>query len=407
MRASSITAIRTSILTVAALIAALHGSHGAATELGEPAPALSVDLSLAGPEPEQLSWQALRGRAVVIEFWATWCFPCVEEIPHWNELVEEFAEEPILFLSVSDETEEKVRPFLEKRPIAGALALDVDRDMFDAYGVGGIPHTVLVDPEGNVQAVTSPHEVKAEHLRALIAGERPELRAHMSFDDIMKQHVGNSEDHAKPLVQAMVRPASSADGSLLAAGHGLYLATHATPGSVIAYAWDTSASQVVMPDPAEADFRYDFIFTGIEDEEAKKAVMRNVIAEALNIETRRERRERDVLVLRRLPGAELRLSPGNEAVPPGTSFEPGSLHFPNSEMAGAAKAFEGLLSMPVLDETGLSGSFELKVEYDPEDPVATLRAALEAQGLTLEESRRELEMLVLEKVESLLEKAGL
>jgi thiol-disulfide isomerase/thioredoxin len=66
-------------------------------------PEVELSQLLQAPAGTQPVLSALRGKAVVIEFWATWCGPCVTEIPHLNELVEQVKGKPVVFLSVTDE----------------------------------------------------------------------------------------------------------------------------------------------------------------------------------------------------------------------------------------------------------------------------------------------------------------
>lgn len=142
--------------------------------VGEPAPPLTVKQLLQAPEGAKTTWPDLRGKAVVLEFWATWCAPCVEQIPHWNALAERFRDRPIQFVAVGSEDPETVSQFLEKRPMAGWIGLDPDGAVFKAYGVEGVPFTVLVDAKGVVRAITNLQDLTAAELEALLAGQKVE-----------------------------------------------------------------------------------------------------------------------------------------------------------------------------------------------------------------------------------------
>lgn len=86
-------------------------------KVGSPAPPLTLKDVLQAPEHTNGTWEELRGKAVVIEFWATWCGGCVDNIPHINELAEKFASRPLQFISITDEMDvEPVKRFLERHP---------------------------------------------------------------------------------------------------------------------------------------------------------------------------------------------------------------------------------------------------------------------------------------------------
>jgi thiol-disulfide isomerase/thioredoxin len=138
--------------------------------VGEPAPPVAVKQLLQAPEGAKAAWPNLRGKAVVLEFWATWCAPCVEQIPHWNALAERFRDRPIQFLAISSEGPETVAQFLAKRPTAGWIGLDTDGTAFKAYGIEGVPYTVLIDAKGVVRGITSLQDLTAAELDALLAG---------------------------------------------------------------------------------------------------------------------------------------------------------------------------------------------------------------------------------------------
>jgi thiol-disulfide isomerase/thioredoxin len=138
--------------------------------VGMPAPALSLTKVLQAPAGTKASWEALRGKAVVLEFWATWCVPCVAAFPHINELAGKYKDKPIQFIAITTETEQQVTKFLKKKPLATWIGLDTDRSVSKAYDITGIPVTVLVDAQGNLAGFTYPTEVNEKVLDDLLAG---------------------------------------------------------------------------------------------------------------------------------------------------------------------------------------------------------------------------------------------
>jgi thiol-disulfide isomerase/thioredoxin len=141
--------------------------------VGEAAPPLSIEAvqNAEGVEPSSLNWDSLAGRTVVLEFWATWCGPCVAAIPHLNDLADGYAAtDDVVFLSVTAEDEATVRSFLRRREMRSIVGHDLDKDMTRAWGVHGIPRTFLVR-DGRVLASTHPTHLAKEHIETARRGE--------------------------------------------------------------------------------------------------------------------------------------------------------------------------------------------------------------------------------------------
>ena len=97
---------------------------------------------------DPLSLEGLRGKIVVLEFWATWCPPCRTTIPHLAEMYNAYKDKGVALVSLTNEPRETVEPFVEKMdmpyPVGGGSPSG------RAYGVRGIPHAFIVSPAGKV-----------------------------------------------------------------------------------------------------------------------------------------------------------------------------------------------------------------------------------------------------------------
>ena len=91
---------------------------------------------------------------VLIDFWATWCGPCVKSLPGLVEAMASYPEDKVAFVAVNQgETKEQVEKFLTTRGLKMAVALDGDQSVAKKYGVDGIPHTVVIGRDGKVALV--------------------------------------------------------------------------------------------------------------------------------------------------------------------------------------------------------------------------------------------------------------
>jgi thiol-disulfide isomerase/thioredoxin len=134
-----------------------QGDRGAATDgqltgtesplVGQPA--FSFKLDLLDGRPFRLADH--KGRVVVLDFWATWCGPCLQSMPLVDGVVREFADRRVELFAVNmEEQPEQVKATLERHKLKVPVALDRDGVVAAKYAVTAIPQTVIIDGDGKV-----------------------------------------------------------------------------------------------------------------------------------------------------------------------------------------------------------------------------------------------------------------
>jgi len=115
-------------------------------KVGEAAPEISAKewINLKNP----LTLAGLRGKVVVVEFWATWCGPCVECIPDLNQLQRKYSGKNFQLLSFVQEGHQTMDPFLARRQVRYPVGLE--SSSLEDYGITEIPHAFVIDQHGKV-----------------------------------------------------------------------------------------------------------------------------------------------------------------------------------------------------------------------------------------------------------------
>lgn len=113
----------------------------------------------------------LRGRVVLIDFWATWCGPCTTQFPHLNHWHAQYASKGLQIVALSDEEPDLVREYVAAEKLTYPVALDPRERIRAAYLVPGIPTTVVIDKAGVVRYVSvgtvDPAEIETVFTRLL------------------------------------------------------------------------------------------------------------------------------------------------------------------------------------------------------------------------------------------------
>jgi len=108
------------------------------------------NLNLTDLKGKKWDTRDLRGKVIFLNFWATWCGPCKEEMPSMEELYQQFKSKDFIFLTISVDYEKKeiVKEFIGKHRYTFPVLLDPECATLDLFQVKGIPTTFLIDKKG-------------------------------------------------------------------------------------------------------------------------------------------------------------------------------------------------------------------------------------------------------------------
>ena len=127
----------------------------------------TVDFTLTDLTGKTWKRSDLKGKVVLVNFWATWCPPCRKEMPDLEWMSQQFGPKGLVILAISDETDAKVRPFITERGYSYPILLDPGRKVNDAYKIQGIPKSFIYDRRGKLVAQTIDMRTRDQFLKLL------------------------------------------------------------------------------------------------------------------------------------------------------------------------------------------------------------------------------------------------
>ncbi len=407
-------------------------SSGAIPKVGENAPSFTLEELLQAPDGASKTLEELRGKIVVLEFWATWCAPCRGVRPWFNKLEEKFVDKSVVFISVTNEDEKTVRRFIRKNPIHGWIGLDTDGSMFKSYGIEGRPRTVLIDREGKLVGWTIPHTLvnRPEILDELLAGKHPKgissspiTEPPDTIAEFRKDLAGgvSQSQTTKSLCTIVVQPAVNREEPEVhtPSVNTAYTVRHlgVTKIEAIAGIFYVSYSHIVWEATPVTDRRYDIAFEWLaKDKRRGRDVLQQAVTGAFGLSAKSEKRLTDVYLLATIDGETPTLEPAmqgllfdketGKSAPTKALLERlkagEELLISIGSTGSLARSLSSVFTIPVVDDVNVSGyyHFYFPFRFPPPSQEYALEVVQEAlkrkYNLMLKPAKREVEMLVVE-----------
>ena len=342
-----------------------------ALKVGDFPPPLVMGKVVQGPSVGSVTWEKLRGKVVVLEFWNTACSPCVQAIPHLNELVEQFNPKPVVFLSLSDDNPDYLKQFLHRKPIKGWFALDAPFDPTrTAFHVHGIPTTFIIDRLGRIAAITHPAKLEAKYLEEILAGKPsslsvPEPDAGEGPRPVRETAAGSNPPPTEVTVSIRGPFPIPARGAFNSRrwnkAHTAFEAQKACLQDVLADFFGVSRSLVLGANQLPEEL-YDI---SVVAPQGKLPELQACFAEAfrtnLGVSLQLAHRELEVYVMTLRSTNVAGLKPVGK--PGGGGQSAGGFQMKGTTMDSIASFFEMLFGKPVVNETKLSGFWGADIKW--------------------------------------------
>lgn len=128
----------------------------------------NADFELKDVAGKTWSLKSLKGKVVLVNFWATWCPPCRKEMPDLQALSDEFGKQGFVVLGLTDEDSDVVKNFLSHQSYSYPILLDSNRAAAKQFGIEGIPKSYVYDREGKLVAQSIDMRTRAQ-FKAMLA----------------------------------------------------------------------------------------------------------------------------------------------------------------------------------------------------------------------------------------------
>jgi uncharacterized protein (TIGR03435 family) len=374
--------------------------HAQIVKIGDSVPDYTFE-KVVNHSKSTLNLRETKGKILIIEFWGTWCGPCIPALEHLDELQKKFKND-VAVVGISDDTEERLNKFLLKRPVAIPLVSDTFDKKSTFFKIEGVPITYVVDRTNKILAITSPSEITEESLKKLIENKNVDF----------KYNTGKSFSNADPfgvdlktIYSFTIKPAIDTIPGTIFKTHnqGVFNGRrlsfiNVTPKFFIEKIFQkTSYQTLVLADKSKFKFQPENIFSydiivPEDDKDNLYVIAQEEIKRRLNYKVYVEQRNTDVYILKNISEKNI-LKPSQ--LSPNMSFTYGKkprISAEGSELSSLREFLEDQVRTVIIDETGLKGKYDYTIDFQNK---TELLEELKKVGLTLEKANRSVEMLII------------
>ena len=346
-----------------------------------------------------------KGKVIWLEFWATWCSPCVAAMPNLQSLQKAYKGK-LQVITITSEKEVRIKQFIHNRPSNLWFAIDTADAIRAYFPFHTIPHSILIDKNGVVVAITSPENITKQAIADVLAGKKINLPVK---NDLIVEDPFKTFFPADPTVQSrfLVQPEIDGLGSaymnyqrdsvfkdrrLSMLNLSLENAYRIAYGDV-----PYGRTQELTPRAIEEEnklYCIDVIVPKGHEADLKPYTIRQ-LSSNFDLQAAMEKQRKTVYILTiadTAKFAKLKRSTAKEKDFTADHSDFNGQDVKLSDLDAYLEGF-GIVKLPVVDETGDNTSYDIDLKYMPEKK-GDLEDALADLGLQLKKEERDIDILV-------------
>lgn len=341
--------------------------------------------------------KSFKNKFIVLEFWATWCAPCLSAVPHINELQNKFkSNNDLIFVSITDEKAEKVRNTLKNIDFSTIVVSDQTKKTHKTLNVSAIPITVLIDNNGVVKWKGNPEELNEELIEKFINGkisynandEKNNVKYVKSEDDKKNEDLEDAvfkiikDKHTK---YSFTLINTNGNNSMLVNGlvKGKYIASNKKLSEIMAALLDITEQQIIVPEKLKSN-KYSLIYknSDIKSAESGIADIKYNLLKTLDLRENIQNKNIEIYKLKVIDKTKIEISkePKTEIGHSGNSTE---IVCSNTEIKSLINEINNSFKILVKDETNLNGKYDFIIRNKS---IENLNQDLRKYGLKLEKT---------------------
>ncbi|MCH8806209.1 MAG: TlpA family protein disulfide reductase [Planctomycetes bacterium] len=187
-------------------------------KVGDIAPPIEIGKWLNVDKARLSTGPALDGKVVLVDFWGTWCPPCVRAMPQIQRLHDRYRDRGLVVVALSYEDTNTMKPFIEKNAYTMPVASDTNKRCVTAYGVKAWPTTFLIDKEGKIAYVGGPYSIEPVIEKALGLESNPSTLLTRYLDALDSKKEGIIRDALLALTERSTSDFNLKEWAVLAGG---------------------------------------------------------------------------------------------------------------------------------------------------------------------------------------------